>query len=150
MTKHARSLRTLGFDPDQPGGGYSHNGAGHDGDATPRQLTEEEQLSLAVTRLAGNEKLLEALAWRLGIPLADVRPDGREPPLARDDQEDEEELDENREQIEVRLHTMRAFTRILQLPPFRLCKGAKLDGLSTTAERDDGYTPFPRRPCSDV
>ncbi|CAM9963332.1 unnamed protein product [Ectocarpus sp. 6 AP-2014] len=98
------SLRTLGFDPDQPGGGYTNNQGGHDGDETPRQLTEEEQLSLAVTRLAGNEKLLEALAWRLGIPLADVRPDGREPPLARDDQEDEEELDENREQIELGEH----------------------------------------------
>ncbi|CAM9295450.1 unnamed protein product [Ectocarpus sp. 13 AM-2016] len=97
-------LRTLGFDPNQPGGGYTNNDGGHDGDATPRQLTEEEQLSLAVTRLAGNEKLLEALAWRLGIPLADVRPDGREPPLARDDQEDEEELDENREQIELGEH----------------------------------------------
>lgn len=56
---------------------------------------------MAVTRLAENENLLGALAWRLGIPLADVRPDGREPPLARDRGEDEEELDENREKIEV-------------------------------------------------
>ncbi|CAM9395173.1 unnamed protein product, partial [Ectocarpus sp. 12 AP-2014] len=105
LAEQLSSLRTLGFDQNQPGGGYTNNEGGHDGDdATPRQLTEEEQLSLAVTRLAGNEKLLEALAWRLGIPLADVRPDGREPPLARDDQEDEEELDENREQIELGEH----------------------------------------------
>lgn len=63
-----------------------------------------------MTRLAQNEKLLGALAWRLGIPLADVRPDGREPPLVREQGggggvggggEDEEELDENKEQTEV-------------------------------------------------
>lgn len=49
----------------------------------PRHYTHEEQLALAVTSLAQNEELLGALAWRLGIPRADVRPDGREPPLAR-------------------------------------------------------------------
>ncbi|CAM9631266.1 unnamed protein product, partial [Pylaiella littoralis] len=76
----------------------------HDDFTTPRPLTEEEKLSLAVTRLAENENLLGALAWRLGIPLADVRPDGREPPLARDRGEDEEELDENREKIELLDH----------------------------------------------
>lgn len=61
-----------------------------------------------------------ALAWRLGIPLADVRPDGREPPLARarggdgghnggesgvadagGSEDDDEELEENKGQIEV-------------------------------------------------
>lgn len=38
---------------------------------------------MAVSRLAENEDLLSALAWRLGIPRQDVRPDGREPALAR-------------------------------------------------------------------
>lgn len=81
---------------------------------TPRPLNEDEKLSLAVDRLAGNEKLLGALAWRLGIPLADVRPDGREPPLTRDRGEDEEELDANREQIEVRrTYVLRAMQRSL-------------------------------------
>lgn len=98
------SLRLLDADPDQPHGDSANGNNGHDDDlVTPRPLNEDEKLSLAVDRLAGNEKLLGALAWRLGIPLADVRPDGREPPLARDrGGEDEEELDENREQIEVR------------------------------------------------
>lgn len=95
----------LGVDPDRPGGDYVV-AAGDDGveegaRAEPRPLNDDQKLSLAVDRLAGNEKLLGALAWRLGIPLADVRPDGREPPLARDRGEDEEELGENREQIEV-------------------------------------------------
>ncbi|CAM9223436.1 unnamed protein product, partial [Hapterophycus canaliculatus] len=76
----------------------------HNDDVIPRPLTEEERISLTVTSLAGNEKLLGALAWRLGIPLTDVRPDGREPPLARDRGVDEEELDENREQIELGEH----------------------------------------------
>lgn len=79
----------------------------------PRGYTEEETVSLAITRLAQNEELLGALAWRLGIPLTDVRPDSREPLLAREGgqwdggggeemkDEDDEELDENREQIEV-------------------------------------------------
>lgn len=79
----------------------------------PREYTEEENVSLAVTRLAQNEELLGALAWRLGIPVADIRRDGREPPLARgkprmrggDEEgregEDEEEVEENRDQIEV-------------------------------------------------
>lgn len=82
----------------------------------PRLYTEEEKISLAVTHVAENKKLLEALAWRLGIPVADIRPDGREPPLAREvdgastaekegtgrGYEDDEEIDGNREVIEVR------------------------------------------------
>lgn len=80
----------------------------------PRHYTEEEKVSLAVTRLAENEQLLQALAWRLGIPLADIRPNGREPALSRkgshtkpdgeegeNSSENDEEKEENREQIEV-------------------------------------------------
>lgn len=106
-------LPLLGLDASQEGG---HNSSGHDHkeDATARPLTEEERVSLTVTRLAGNEKLLEALAWRLGIPLADVRPDGREPPLARDRGEDEEELEENREQIEVRVLLLFAAAAVMR------------------------------------
>lgn len=92
-----------------------NNGGADETSILPRQYTEEEKISLAVTRLAQNEKLLGALAWRLGIPLANVRPDGREPALARargdesnDEEgrtgggsEDDEELEENRWQIEV-------------------------------------------------
>lgn len=96
---------------------------------------------MAVSRLAGNEKLLSALAWRLGIPRENITADGREPSLARGDghdtdidvdgagggdsmgeggneegglsanervkddrTEDEEEISENREQVEVRTH----------------------------------------------
>lgn len=89
------SLRLLGVS----------NSPGGDGTAPllPREYTEEEKVSLAVTRLAQNEELLGALAWRLGIPVAGIRQDGREPPLARDgkDYADEEELEGNRDQIEV-------------------------------------------------
>lgn len=99
------SLRLLGVS----------NSPGDDGTAPllPREYTEEEKVSLAVTRLAQNEELLGALAWRLGIPVADIRHNGREPPLARGRprtgegsrdgkcDEDEEEFEENRDQIEV-------------------------------------------------
>ncbi|CAM9291303.1 unnamed protein product, partial [Choristocarpus tenellus] len=78
----------------------------------PVEFTEEERLRVAVQRLAENEQLLEALAWRLGIPQKDVRRDGREPPLARNGAEagdtsesqgeDDSEEDGNRGEIEVR------------------------------------------------
>lgn len=106
------------------------------GSSFPRQYSQEETLTLAVSQLAENEQLLDALAWRLGIPREEIRRDGREPPLVRgngdvvgsegggvggDDaegaeenggerggrrrtscgDEDEEEMPENREQIEV-------------------------------------------------
>lgn len=102
--KKTRSLRAVGATQEPDG-------------CAGRIYTDDEKVSLAVTRLAENEKLLEALAWRLGIPLADVRRDRREPHLARDctkrrgdgdendvaegNEFDEEELEENREQKEV-------------------------------------------------
>lgn len=124
MQKTPRSLRAVGV-TQEPGGCagiFKETSLA----LAARTYTDDEKVSLAVTRLAENEKLLEALAWRLGIPLADVRRDGREPRLARDcmrngvvpkrgggrdegchDSDgvekayDEEELEENREQKEV-------------------------------------------------
>lgn len=102
--------------------------AGLDSSTYPREYTQEEKIAIAISRLAENEQLLGALAWRLGIPLENVRRGGREPPLARvsdygangaktdacgkgrdgvingnysDKDEDEEEMLENREQVEV-------------------------------------------------
>lgn len=123
--KKTRSLRAVGA-TQEPNGCA---GISRETSLAGRIYTDDEKVSLAVTRLAENEKLLEALAWRLGIPLADVRRDGREPRIARgcptngvvakrrgdgdgdenlhdsDDVEgnafDEEELEENREQKEV-------------------------------------------------
>ena len=115
QTTFRHSLREVGATV-VPG---NHGGGPDESSILPRQYTEEEKISLAVTQLAQNEKLLGALAWRLGIPLENVRPDGREPPLARergtesgggggaveggvgDQDDDEEELDENRGKIEV-------------------------------------------------
>ncbi|CAM9679715.1 unnamed protein product, partial [Discosporangium mesarthrocarpum] len=59
------------------------------------KLTEKERLAMAIERLAENEDLLKALAWRLGIPKSDIRPQGREPPLARGEAIDESEEEEN-------------------------------------------------------
>lgn len=102
----------------------------------PRQYSQEETLTLAVSQLAENEQLLDAIAWRLGIPREEIRRYGREPPLVRGNgdvvgsegdgiggdgtegarenggecgsrrrtsygDKDEEEMSENREQIEV-------------------------------------------------
>ena len=110
-------------DNNEDGGGGDGGGGGGSDESSPilpRQYTEEEKISLAVAQLAQNEKLLGALAWRLGIPLANVRPNGREPPLARargagggcnggeggvadagGSEDDDEELEENKGQIEV-------------------------------------------------
>ncbi|CAM9173615.1 unnamed protein product [Chrysoparadoxa australica] len=67
----------------------------------PAPITSEQIVEEAVGKLAEHPALLEKLAWRLGIPIEDVRPAGREPPLQRGDEVDDSEASSVHGQVEV-------------------------------------------------